>query len=96
MFGFPLRTFIPTLDRIDGNLAMNIPDLMQHFKYRKDKLKLLREVEVIIIDEVSMLRADVLDMMDFSLRHIREILRNLEAYRCFYWRFVPASTCCKR
>ena len=71
MFGFPLRTFIPTLDRIDGNLAMNIPDLMQHFKYRKDKLKLLREVEVIIIDEVSMLRADVLDMMDFSLRHIR-------------------------
>ena len=44
---------------------------MQHFKYRKDKLKLLREVEIIIIDEVSMLRADVLDMMDFSLRHIR-------------------------
>lgn len=71
MFGFPLRTFIPTLERIDGNLAMNIPDLVQHFKYRKDKLKLLREVEVIIIDEVSMLRADVLDMMDFSLRHIR-------------------------
>lgn len=71
MFGFPLRTFIPTLDRIDGNLAMNIPDLMQHFKYRKDKLKLLREVEIIIIDEVSMLRADVMDMMDFSLRHIR-------------------------
>ena len=71
MFGFPLRTFIPTLDRIDGNLAMNIQDLMQHFRYRKDKLKLLREVEIIIIDEVSMLRADVLDMMDFSLRHIR-------------------------
>ena len=71
MFGFPLRTFIPTLDRIDGNLAMNIPDLMQHFKYRKDKLKLLREVEIIIIDEVSVLRADVMDMMDFSLRHIR-------------------------
>ena len=47
MFGFPLRTFIPTLDRIDGNLAMNIQDLMQHFRYRKDKLKLLREVEII-------------------------------------------------
>lgn len=71
MFGFPLRTFIPTLDRIDQNMANNIPDLMQHFRYRKDKLKLLREVEIIIIDEVSMLRADVLDMMDFSLRHIR-------------------------
>ncbi len=70
-FGLPLRTFIPTLDRIDQNLANNIQDLMPHFKYRKDKLKLLREVEIIIIDEVSMLRADVLDMMDFSLRHVR-------------------------
>lgn len=71
MFGLPLRTFLPTTERIDTSLANNIADLMPHFKYRKDKLKLLREVEVIIIDEVSMLRADVLDMMDFSLRFIR-------------------------
>ncbi|SFJ08704.1 Helicase [Kaistella treverensis] len=71
MFGLPLRTFIPTTDRIDSNLGNNIADLMQHFKYRKDKLKLLREIEIIIIDEVSMLRADVLDMMDFSLRFVR-------------------------
>ncbi|WP_370900011.1 helix-turn-helix domain-containing protein [Chryseobacterium gossypii] len=71
MFGLPLRTFLPTTDRIDGSIANNIADLMPHFKYRKDKLKLLREVEIIIIDEVSMLRADVLDMMDFSLRFIR-------------------------
>ncbi len=71
MFGLPLRTFIPTLDRIDQNFANNIPDLMQHFRYRKDKLKLLRELEIIIIDEVSMLRADVLDMMDFALRQVR-------------------------
>ena len=71
MFGLPLRTFIPTTDRIDSHLGNNIADLMQHFKYRKDKLKLLREIEIIIIDEVSMLRADVLDMMDFSLRFVR-------------------------
>lgn len=71
MFGLPLRTFIPTLDRIDESLGNNINDLSQHFRYRKEKLKLLREVEIIIIDEVSMLRADVLDMIDFSLRHIR-------------------------
>jgi ATP-dependent exoDNAse (exonuclease V) alpha subunit len=71
MFGLPLRTFLPTTDRIDTSLANNIADLMPHFKYRKDKLKLLREVEVLIIDEVSMLRSDVLDMMDFSLRFIR-------------------------
>lgn len=71
MFGLPLRTFLPTTDRVDSNIANNIADLMHHFKYRKDKLKLLREIEMIIIDEVSMLRADVLDMMDFSLRHVR-------------------------
>ncbi|MDQ1805538.1 helix-turn-helix domain-containing protein [Chryseobacterium sp. CKR4-1] len=71
MFGLPLRTFLPTTERIDGSLANNIADLMPHFKYRKDKLKLLREIEIIIIDEVSMLRADVLDMMDFSLRFVR-------------------------
>ena len=71
MFGLPLRPFVPTLERIDTNLANNISDLLPHFKYRKDKLKLLREVEIIIIDEVSMLRADVLDMMDFSLRTAR-------------------------
>ncbi|MDV7697485.1 helix-turn-helix domain-containing protein [Chryseobacterium soli] len=71
MFGLPLRTFLPTTERIDESLGNNIADLMPHFKYRKDKLKLLREVEVLIIDEVSMLRADVLDMMDFSLRFIR-------------------------
>ncbi|ASK30529.1 AAA family ATPase [Chryseobacterium sp. T16E-39] len=71
MFGLPLRTFLPTTERIDGSLANNIADLMNHFKYRKDKLKLLREIEIIIIDEVSMLRADVLDMMDFSLRFVR-------------------------
>lgn len=71
MFGLPLRTFIPTTERIDSSLANNIADLMHHFRYRRDKLKLLREIEIIIIDEVSMLRADVLDMMDFSLRLVR-------------------------
>ncbi|MBS1572748.1 MAG: AAA family ATPase, partial [Bacteroidetes bacterium] len=45
MFGLPLRTFLPTLDRIDSNLGNNIVDLAQHFRYRKDKKKLLREIE---------------------------------------------------
>ena len=71
MFGLPLRPFVPTVDRVDANIANNISDLLPHFRYRKDKLKLLREVEIIIIDEVSMLRADVLDMMDFALRTAR-------------------------
>ncbi|MBS1549821.1 MAG: helix-turn-helix domain-containing protein [Bacteroidetes bacterium] len=71
MFGLPLRTFLPTLDRVDSDLGNNIVDLVQHFRYRKDKKKLLREIEIVVIDEVSMLRADVLDMVDYALRTVR-------------------------
>ncbi len=72
MFGLPLTTFVPTTDFVDRNEAINIPHLLPHFKYRKDKLKLFRTLEILIIDEVSMLRADVLDMMDLSLRSSRK------------------------
>lgn len=71
MFGLPLTTFVPTTTFIDPNSAINIPNLLPHFKYRREKLKLLRTLEVLIIDEVSMLRCDVLDMMDMALRTTR-------------------------
>ncbi|MFT4094938.1 MAG: helix-turn-helix domain-containing protein [Niabella sp.] len=72
MFGLPLTTFAPTTDFIDRNEAINIPNLLPHFKYRRDKLKLLRTLEILIIDEVSMLRCDVLDMLDLALRSARK------------------------
>lgn len=71
LFAIPSRTFVPTTEPVDPNVAMNINELFPHFKYRKDKLDLFREIELIIIDEVSMLRADLLDMMDHSLRRVR-------------------------
>lgn len=71
LFAIPSRTFVPTTEPVDPNLAMNINELFPHFKYRKEKLDLFREIELIIIDEVSMLRADLLDMMDHSLRRVR-------------------------
>ena len=37
-------------------------------KYNGDKCKLLREVELIIIDEISMVRADIIDFIDKVLR----------------------------
>ncbi len=72
MFGLPLTTFVPTVEFVDRNEAINIPNLLPHFKYRRDKLKLLRTLEILIIDEVSMLRCDVLDMMDLALRTARK------------------------
>lgn len=71
MFGLPLKTFIPGFDDVDPNEANNIQHLLPHFKYRKDKLKLLRNLDIIIVDEVSMLRCDVMDMMDLALRTAR-------------------------
>lgn len=71
LFAIPSRTFVPTTEPVDPNLAMNINELFPHFKYRKEKLNLFREIELIVIDEVSMLRADLLDMMDHSLRRVR-------------------------
>lgn len=71
MFGLPLKTHIPSFDDVDPNEANNIQHLLPHFKYRREKLKLLRNLDILIVDEVSMLRCDVMDMMDLALRSAR-------------------------
>ena len=43
-------------------------NLRSTMKYNSDKCKLLREVELIIIDEISMVRADIIDFIDKVLR----------------------------
>ncbi len=42
-----------------------------HFKLRKSKIEMLRELDLLIIDEVSMLRADMLDAIDHLLKRYR-------------------------
>ena len=46
--------------------------IFDHFKYRKEQLKLIREMELLIIDEVSMMRCDLLDLVDRLLRVFRD------------------------
>jgi hypothetical protein len=36
-----------------------------------EKKKILQELELLIIDEISMVRCDMLDAVDTVLRHIR-------------------------
>lgn len=43
-------------------------NIRKTLRYNGDKIKLLREVELIIIDEVSMVRADIIDFIDKVLR----------------------------
>jgi ATP-dependent exoDNAse (exonuclease V) alpha subunit len=40
-------------------------------RYSKEKRKLLQELELLIIDEISMVRCDVLDAVDFALQTVR-------------------------
>lgn len=71
MFGLPTRTCIPSNDYIDPNLGNNRPMLSKHFHYHRDKLKVFQELETLVIDEVSMVRADLLDAVDFALQYVR-------------------------
>ena len=46
--------------------------LMRHFKMNATRKAIIRNMELLIIDEVSMLRADLLDAMDWTLRNVRQ------------------------
>lgn len=71
MFGLPTRMFLPTMDAVDPNMAQNIPMLQSHFRYAKPKLDLFKNLELLIIDEISMVRCDLFDAIDESLRFSR-------------------------
>jgi hypothetical protein len=75
LFQLPFGTFIPSnnLARY-GNISiqLNTPDsLLRGLQMHVTKRKLLREMDLLIIDEVSMLRADLLDAIDVTLRWVR-------------------------
>jgi ATP-dependent DNA helicase PIF1 len=71
MFGLPTRMFVPTYDPVDPNEAQNIPMMQGHFHYSKAKLELLQNLELLIIDEISMVRCDLLDAIDLALKSAR-------------------------
>ena len=41
------------------------------FKFRKEKTNIIRSLDLLVIDEISMVRADLLDAVDDVLRYIR-------------------------
>jgi PIF1-like helicase/helix-turn-helix protein len=46
--------------------------LFKNIRFNSDKRELLQELELLVIDEVSMVRADMLDAIDTILRHFRQ------------------------
>lgn len=45
--------------------------IYNHFRYNNNKLNIIKNLELVIIDEVSMLNADLLDLIDRLLRTFR-------------------------
>lgn len=73
-FGVPFGLFVPDSSyKIENtNTKINTPyTMVKHLNMRDQKRKLLQELELLIIDEVSMLRADLLDTIDFVLKSVR-------------------------
>ena len=61
-FKIPFHPLIPTDSRFSNR------NIKETLKYNSEKRKILREVELIIIDEISMVRADIIDFVDKVLR----------------------------
>lgn len=76
MFQLPFAGFIPEFNhppQFSDRVKFETKDtLRRHFKMRADKQTVLRNLQLLVIDEVSMLRADLLDAIDFMLRSVRK------------------------
>ncbi len=69
-FQLPFNPFIPT---VEGR-----KNLIEKMKMQGNRRKVIQELELLVIDEISMVRADVLDAVDTILRHVR--YRNNEPF----------------
>lgn len=70
-FQLPPSNFLPVDTSFMGEGYTTRSLLKQHLKINEDKRRLIQELEMLIIDEISMVRADLLDAIDFTLRYIR-------------------------
>lgn len=62
----PLRTADSELN------DLSMKSIFKHLKYSKSKVELIRNLETIAIDEVSMVRCDIMDVIDKILRLYRD------------------------
>src|SRR5215218_10152249 len=70
-FQLPFGIFLPTKQYVaasTGGEVVNEHALLKNIRFSANKRQLLQELELLIIDEVSMVRADMLDAMDVILR----------------------------
>lgn len=76
MFQLPFAAFLPSdtdAPQVQDQIRFeNRRTLKVHFTMNRVKRALIRNLDLLIVDEVSMLRADVLDAMDQMLQYVRK------------------------
>jgi len=72
-FQLPFGPFVPVVqNRFEGNAEVtDRQSLFRNIHFSGNKRELLQELDLLIIDEVSMVRCDMLDAVDTILRHFR-------------------------
>ena len=64
-FQLPFAPYVPESSfQADG-------DIVYRYRFSKEKIRILRSIDLLVIDEISMVRADVLDAVDSVLRRYR-------------------------
>lgn len=63
LFQLPFHPFLPTKPSKE--------ELLSKIRFNKQRQQLLRKMELLIIDEISMVRADTMDAIDTILRSVR-------------------------
>lgn len=75
-FQLPLAPFIPgsggTGFQNSDQEVSNKHSLLNRLRFNSDKKKVFQQLEILVIDEISMVRCDTLDAIDTVLRHIRQ------------------------
>jgi hypothetical protein len=74
LFQLPFGTYLPKSPTVEPvNQQYNTPrSIVRHLQMNSTKRRIFLDLELLIIDEVSMLRADLLDAIDMVLRYIRK------------------------
>ncbi len=71
-FQLPLSPFIPEQKQMNTSVeTMNKHSLLGRIRFNTEKRNLLHQLELLIIDEISMVRCDTLDAIDVVLRSFR-------------------------
>ncbi len=70
-FQLPFTPYVPEKKGFSNEESMDRHHLIGRLKITAERRKIFQQLELLVIDEISMVRADVLDAIDTVLRHFR-------------------------